>query len=200
MRIIIDNGHGIDTKGKRSPDGQLREYLWNREVAQMVMDELLVRGLDAALLVPETNDIPLTTRVRRINKVCSEVGASNVILLSIHVNACGNGTEWMKAQGWSAYTCKGRTKSDDIAECLYDAAEHEFSDRKIRKDMQDGDRDWEEDFYIIKKSSCPAVLTENFFMDNKEDAAFLLSAEGKKRCAMVHIEGILAYLEKNYDK
>lgn len=194
-RVVIDNGHGIDTLGKRSPDGQLREYLWNRQVAELIIDGLINAGVDAELLVPETNDIPLSTRVRRINKVCSDIGAANVILVSVHVNAAGNG-DWMNAQGWSAYTCKGRTKSDSLAECLYDAAEKEFSDRRIRRDMSDGDRDWESDFYILKKSSCPAVLTENFFMDNKDDAAFLLSDEGKKRCAKVHIEGILSYLGK----
>ena len=31
--------------------------------------------------------------------------------------------------------------------------------------MSDGDMDWEEGFYILRKSWCPAVLTENFFMD-----------------------------------
>ena len=30
MKILIDNGHGIDTKGKRSPDGRLLEYAQNR--------------------------------------------------------------------------------------------------------------------------------------------------------------------------
>ena len=34
MIILIDNGHGIETPGKRSPDGRFKEYLWNREVAE----------------------------------------------------------------------------------------------------------------------------------------------------------------------
>ena len=33
MKILIDNGHGIDTKGKRSPDGRLMEYAQNRLLA-----------------------------------------------------------------------------------------------------------------------------------------------------------------------
>ena len=31
MKILIDNGHGIDTKGKRSPDGRLLEYSVSKE-------------------------------------------------------------------------------------------------------------------------------------------------------------------------
>ena len=87
MRILIDAGHGIDTPGKRSPDGAFREYLWTREVAEMLSNLLQEYGFDADLVVTETNDIPLKTRVRRVNEVCSLHGAHNVLLLSIHSNA-----------------------------------------------------------------------------------------------------------------
>ena len=49
MKILIDNGHGIDTPGKRSPDGVLREYAWNRLIASRIVDRLLSLGLDADL-------------------------------------------------------------------------------------------------------------------------------------------------------
>ena len=32
MKILIDNGHGRETPGKRSPDGKLREYAYNRSL------------------------------------------------------------------------------------------------------------------------------------------------------------------------
>ena len=43
---MIDAGHGIDTPGKRSPDGRFREYKWNREVADILLDNLISRGID----------------------------------------------------------------------------------------------------------------------------------------------------------
>ena len=64
------------------------------------------------------------------------------------------------------FTCSGQTESDKLAECLCESAIKNFPGLRIRTDMSDGDRDWEEDFYILRKSWCPAVLTENFFMDN----------------------------------
>ena len=33
MKVLIDNGHGSDTPGKRSPNGRLREYAYTREIA-----------------------------------------------------------------------------------------------------------------------------------------------------------------------
>ena len=196
MKILIDPGHGIDTPGKRSPDGLLREYLWNRQVADLILEGLVSAGVDASLVVTETNDVTLRNRVNRVNTICNRVGASNVLLVSIHANAAGNGSAWMNARGWSCYTSKGKTKSDQLAECLYDAFEEEFQDRKIRKDMSDGDRDWEENFYVLQKSKCPAVLLENFFYDNREECAWMLQKETKRRIASAAVKGIIKYIKK----
>ena len=43
--------------------------------------------------------------------------------------------------------------------------------QRIRKDTADGDPDQEKDFYILRHTSCTAVLTENLFMDNRNDVA-----------------------------
>lgn len=196
MKILIDPGHGIDTPGKRSPDGLFREYLWNRQIADLILEGLVSAGIDASLVVTETNDVSLRNRVNRVNTICNRLGASNVLLVSIHANAAGNGSAWMNAKGWSCYTSKGKTKSDQVAECLYDAFEAEFQDRKIRKDMSDGDRDWEENFYVLQKSKCPAVLLENFFYDNREECAWMLQEETKKRIASAAVKGIIKYIKK----
>ena len=196
MKVLIDPGHGIDTPGKRSPDGLFREYLWNRQVADLILEGLVSAGVDASLVVTETNDVTLRNRVNRVNTICNRVGASNVLLVSVHANAAGNGSAWMNASGWSCYTSKGKTKSDQVAECLYDAFEAEFQDRKIRKDMSDGDRDWEENFYVLQKSKCPAVLLENFYYDNREECAWMLQEETKRRIASAAVKGIIKYIKK----
>jgi N-acetylmuramoyl-L-alanine amidase len=110
------------------------------------------------------------------------------------VNAAGNG-QWLNAKGWSCFTSKGLTKSDKIADELYKVAEKLMPNRTMRKEYSDGDADWEAGFYILKNTKCPAVLTENFFMDNKEDLAYLTSAEGRKAIIATHVEGIINYLK-----
>ena len=194
MKIFIDNGHGLMTAGKRSPDGQFREPFYNREIARRVVSDLKDRGLDAELLVPEDDDISLAERVRRVNAACFLLGKQNVILVSIHVNAAGIGSKWLNATGWSVYTCKGQTESDKLAECLCQAAIKNFPGRRIRTDISDGDLDWEEGFYILRKSLCPAVLTENFFMDSRDDLEYLHSRAGKQAVVDTHVEGIVEYL------
>ena len=164
------------------------------------MSDLRDRGIDAELLVPEDDDISLAERVRRVNAACFLLGKQNVILVSIHINAAGNGSKWLNATGWSVYTCKGQTASDKLAECLCQAAIKNFPGRRIRTDMSDGDMDWEEGFYILRKSLCPAVLTENFFMDSRSDLEYLQSRSGKQAVINTHVEGIIEYLENRQSK
>lgn len=193
MKVLIDNGHGENTPGKRSPDGSLREYLYTREIAQEVVARLRARGYDAERIVCETSDIPLAERVRRVNEVCGRLGAKNVLLVSIHCNAAGNGN-WMNAEGWSCYTSVGQTKADELADCFYRVAEEKFVGRKIRRDLSDGDFDLEAGFYILNRTKCPAVLTENFFMDSRKDVAYLLSEAGKSSIIKTHVDGIIDYI------
>lgn len=78
MKILIDNGHGRATAGKRSPvwpDGkQLFEYEFNRDIARRMHEALTARGTDSVPVVPEIDDIPLAERTRRVNEIAAQVG------------------------------------------------------------------------------------------------------------------------------
>ena len=180
MKILIDNGHGIDTKGKRSPDGQLLEYAQNRLLAGRIVTDLQARGLDASLLVPEETDISLPERCRRVNEWCRQLSKDNVLLISIHCNAAG----------------RGNTRADALATSLYTAAQAHLPGQRLRTDYTDADPDLEKDFYLLRHTSCPAVLTENLFMDNHADCDFLLSPEGQQSLIDLHVDGINSFLNR----
>jgi hypothetical protein len=71
---------------------------YTREIADEVVRELAKRGYVAERIVKENLDVPLAERARRVNEICARYGANNVLLVSIHCNAAGNG-EWMNARG-----------------------------------------------------------------------------------------------------
>lgn len=198
--VLIDNGHGWNTAGKRSPDGVFREWAWAREIAVNIVEDLKEQGVTAFLLVREDEDISLATRVARVEGYCRAYGSKNVILVSIHNNAAGDGSEWMSAKGWSAYTTPGETSSDKLALHLYAEAQKAFEGRKIRIYQSTENPDWESNLYILRKTSCTAVLTENFFMDNREDLAYIRSREGKKAVISCHVTGLKAYIEQSITK
>ena len=183
--FILDNGHGKNTAGKRSPvwkDGkQLFEYIFNRVVVLGIKAELLKLGIDGVILVPEDTDISLAERCTRANKIYKE--NKNAVLISVHANA-GGGT------GWECYTSKGKTKSDDYATVFYNQFKKDFPEWRMRTDNSDGDPDKESPLYILTNTSCPALLTENFFMDTETDCRFIMSDEGVKRIIQAHVEAI----------
>lgn len=191
MKVLIDNGHGENTPGKRSPDGRLREWSYTREIADMVVFELRKKGIDAERIVKEDTDVPLSERCRRANAVYKETG-KKAILISIHCNAAGNGGSWLNARGWSVFVSNNASaNSKKLATCLGEAAEvQRVTIRKQTPKLMY----WEQNLAICRDSNCPAVLTENFFQDNKEDVEYLLSREGKDTVSRIHIEGIVKYL------
>lgn len=182
---LLDNGHGVNCAGKRSPiwgDGsQLFEWEFNRDIVRRIAAKLDDLAILYEILTPETNDVSLQERCRRANLY--QQMYNNCVLFSIHGNA-GGGT------GWECYTSKGTTKADEIATLLYNEAEKEFTGWKIRKDYTDSDADKEANFYILKHTVCPAVLTENFFFDNEKDCKLMLSEAGRERIAKIHINVI----------
>ncbi|MBR3658163.1 MAG: N-acetylmuramoyl-L-alanine amidase, partial [Prevotella sp.] len=129
----------------------------------------------------------------RVNEWCRQLGKDNVLLISIHCNAAGRGDRWLTARGWCAYTTRGNTRADALATALYDAARRHLPGHLLRTDYTDADPDLEKDFYLLRHTSCPAVLTENLFMDNHEDCDFLLSPEGQQTLIDLHVDGICAY-------
>lgn len=197
MKILIDNGHGVNTPSKRSPDGRFREYKYNREIAAAIVEHLKLRGIDAELLVPEEEDISLEERCRRVNKIACLKGQpiTDTFVVSIHVNAAGSGIIWHNATGWCAYTYYGHSESDTLADYLYTAAEKHLKNHSVRKDWSDGDMDYEKAFYILKHTYCAAVLTENGFMDNQLSLKFQESEEGKNAIIALHVEGITNYIK-----
>lgn len=191
MKVLIDNGHGENTPGKRSPDGRLREWAYSREIADMVIIELRKRGIDAERIVKEDSDVPLSERCKRANAIYKETG-KKAILISIHCNAAGSGASWMNAKGWSVFVSNnGSASSKKLATSLCEAAE---SLKLVIRRPAPKQPYWEQNLAMCRDTNCPAVLTENFFQDNKEDVEYLLSPAGKQAVARIHIDGIIKYL------
>ena len=191
---MIDNGHGRETAGKRSPNGKLREWQWCREIALRVVKELKAKGYDARLTTPEDNDVLLRERCRRINAVCNTFGAGNVVSVSIHINAAGDDGRWHQAKGWSVFVSgNASSKSRRLARLLYDEADlrNLKGDRSVPRE-----RYWIKNLAMCRDTKCPAVLTENLFMDNEDDCLYLLSDEGKDEIINLHVQGIIAYIKE----
>jgi N-acetylmuramoyl-L-alanine amidase len=192
MKILIDNGHGFDTPGKRSPDGKFREYRYTREIAATIVEELQMAGFDAERIVTEDTDITLKERCRRVNEWCRKLGAQNVLLVSIHNNAAGSDGKWHDARGWSVHvSLNASARSKELARCLVAACERQGI--KVRR-YSASEPWWPQNLAMCRDTLCPAVLTENLFQDNQADVTFLFSQAGRNAIVQAHVDGIIKYI------
>lgn len=196
--------------GKCSPDGEFREAIFSRELAKDLLPIMQSYGfitlVDYPGLAPDGVNIKaypgnvkaqqnaeLAFRVKKVNEVVKQYGKDNVIYVSLHVNAAGNG-QWMAARGWSVWTSPGKTKSDILATQMWNAAKNYLGEyTQIRADWSDGDPDYESGFYVLTKTKCPAILVENLFMDNQKDLKVLTGDVGFMLIERTIVEGILNY-------
>lgn len=194
---ILDNGHGgmisgvYQTPGKRSPvwpDGtQLFEGEFNRAIVDRLVKMCEANNIDYINLVATPKDISLSERVNTANRLAKS-SDKPCIYVSIHANGFSDES----ANGWGVYTSPGETKSDEIATILFNKAEQEFPNYKMRPDTySDGDPDKESNFYVLVHTTMPAILSENFFMTNERECKTLLMTEsGRNRIANIHFEMI----------
>ena len=180
MLICIDAGHGEQTAGKRSFDGTLREYEFNRYVAKRLKYHLERHGIkimySCDLETPK--DIALGIRCTTANNAKAD------LFVSIHANAFG--TTWNDANGWEAFYYKGSSKGQKLADAIRkeSIALLGLKDRGIKTNS----------LYVTSNTNMPAVLIEHGFYSNKTECAKLKDTAFREKCAIADAKGILAYL------
>lgn len=191
MIVLLDNGHGIETRGKRSPkfeDGrQLLEWQYCRLVVAAISDKLNSLNIENRIIVPTDHDVPLSERVEITNDYCKK---ESCILVSVHCNASKSCGEWGTATGWEIWTTTKKNNSDKLAECF----KEEFYNIMPKDKRFRGCK--EKDFFILRKANCPCVLTENFFMDTMDDCEYMLSEEGFWNIVDLHVAAIVKYINE----
>jgi len=189
--ILIDAGHGGMLEGKYMTDPKWGKFykhsetftayegVTNRKIAGELMAKLSQASIPFVQIHHEFKDTPLSGLVAKANAI-----AGDRIYLSIHSNAG-------KGKGFEVFTSKGETRSDKYAEIFCNQLVKDFPAWPLRQDTRDGDKDKEEDFYVLKNTNCPAVLVELLFFDEINQAEFLNSAIGQERLAESLFQSIL---------
>lgn len=202
--IVLDFGHGgLDSQGRYTTapnkmfvhaNGEAAyEGVLNRQIGGHVYTCLRShKEFNVVCTVKEDDprDISLSQRVRVANKF----DPKETIFVSIHCNA----SKYHNASGFELFTTKGLTKSDSLAEEIANAVEHIYEDvgLRLRYDFSDKDKDKEADFYVLRKTKCPAVLLECGFFDNRKDFDLLKDPIFQGNLGSFIYTGILNFINK----
>jgi len=199
--VVLDFGHGgLDRNGNYTTNGKFHRFNANEVAYEGVINRQIggilhgyLRSLEPRVNIVTTvgaddpRDLSLGYRVR----VANQFNPSDTIFLSIHSNAF-NG----QAGGFEIFTTKGVTRSDRLAELIATEIEPFYQDLslRLRYDLSDADKDKEVDFYVLRKTRCPAVLLECLFFDNYEEYKLLINPEFQKELAWRIFQGILKFM------
>lgn len=180
MLICIDAGHAKNTAGKRSFDGALLEYEFNRDVAKRLKYHLERHGIKIMFScdLDTPKDVSLGTRCRTANNAKAD------LFISVHANAYGK--TWNAANGWEIFYCKGSTNGKRLAECIQ-AESIPFLGLRNRGIKTNS-------LYVTKHTKMPAVLVEHGFYSHYTEMQHLLTAEFREKCAVADAKGLLKYL------
>lgn len=157
IKVGYDAGHGLNTSGKRTPDGE-REWTFNDKIARAFAIELsLYEGVASKRFDDPSGkrDVPLKERTDGANNW----GANYYI--SFHHNAL-TGTWSNTRTGVETYVCPGaQTKSYELAEAIHPAVVKGYglNNRGIK----------EENLHVVRETTMPAILIEGGFMDSTID-------------------------------
>ncbi len=195
----LDNGHGENTPGKRSPEFELDgitvqffEYEFNRDIVGRIIAGLRERGVSFTNIVSEITDISLQDRTIRANRIHRN-GRLPVIYVSVHSNAAqpAPGSNWTPANGIETWHHKNSTNGKKIAgvfqKHLIQATG--WRNRKLKTTKL-------RNLYVLNKTAMPAILTENGFFNNKEEVKKLMRDDVRQAIADAHIAAIWE-IEKN---
>ena len=180
--ITLDAGHGLKTSGKRClkklDPKETREWYLNDRIMDKVQEKL--KSYDCTVLrVDDTTgakDISLANRVKQANNGKAD------IYISMHHNAGLNGKS---GGGTVVYYCSSKPARRQQAERLYNAITYQTGliGNRSEKVINKG-------FYVIKKTTMPAFLVENGFMDSPTDVPIILSESHAEKTA----NGVIAFL------
>ena len=188
--IAIDDGHGMETAGKRTPafsDGRiLRENEFNSAVAEYLAKDLERNGFDVLMVAPGDQDTALKTRVQRANDTRAAA------YISIHANAFGS--NWNEAKGvetWIYEKIMPDSETYRFAKGIHDALIKAtgLRDRGMKRSS---------DLYVLKNTRMHAALLECGFMTNKEEAALLMDDAYRRKCGEAICRGVCTFYNRKY--
>lgn len=186
--IALDDGHGMETAGKRTPtlpDGYvMRENEFNRRVVALLDGHLQRCGFRTLLVAPTDIDTPLRVRTDAANAAKAD------LYVSVHANAIGagelNGVRGIETFHHTAASSESKRAAVVIHRHLIGGTK--LPDRGVKS----------ANFHVLRETRMPSVLVECGFMTNLEDAYLLRSETYRSECAEELARGVCEYFGMVY--
>lgn len=191
--IIVDDGHGLETAGKRSPDFKngthIKENEFNHPTKLLLIEELVYQGINVYDCSTERTDTPLDVRTNRANLKMDKTKYKLYIFISIHFNAIGH--YWSdNIGGLETYHYLTSSQGKKIAELIHGQLLKgtDLKDRGVKS----------ANFHVLRETNMFAVLLECGFMSNHIESSLMKNIAYQKECSIEITKGICEYANIKY--
>jgi N-acetylmuramoyl-L-alanine amidase len=170
MKFALLAGHSGTTWGHYWTPGKRGPLFYEGVVNREICEKVVKLRPDVEFLNPGPMPLTLGFKADFVNKLHKKF--PDLVLLSVHANADGNGKKWTKANGTTVFTSKRcSTTSTKFAKILSDrmAAHTTLKSRGVKQ----------VNFKILRGVTCPSVMVETGFMTNRGDAVDIESHHGQ---------------------
>lgn len=172
--IILSAGHYPKAPGAQSAFYNLKEHYICREIVAQIKKMSDDEGFDTHVLSPG----PLKSKIKEANGVA---GAELAVEVHLNADAEVDDTNPKRGSGFSIYLYPNEHDLADVYARLYLE-----ECRKYLPFKSFGEGLFFEKFYFLRKTLCPAVITESLFIDNISDGWYLTYPEGTNFLAKIH--------------
>lgn len=174
VKVVLDPGHGGSDPGAVGSDPRYTEATLNSILTYKVRDRLTALGAEVTLTKNDSDRVGLDPRVRTVKSVKPD------LFVSFHRNSSTS----TRTQGYESYYFNAF--SEPLSRAVYNRSAGLYLNQRGSK--------WG-NFYVMRVSDCPAILTENGFVSNADEYSLLVTDAFNDRAADATVQGIVDYLK-----
>lgn len=179
IKVCIDPGHGGYDSGAVGPTGALEKNV-TLAVALKVGKILEQNGIEV-VYTRTSDNVPWPSDVVQDLQMRCDISnnAEAQYFVCIHANSADDPT----ARGTETYYCDGSSEGQKLAQAIQQELikVNGLEDRGIKT----------ANYYVLKNTSAPAILTELAFISNSKEEALLTSDDFQNKCAQAIAVGVL---------
>ena len=186
--VVLDSGHGGKDPGKIGVNGALEKDI-NLQIAMRLKKLLEQNDVLVVMTREEDKDLASENASNRKNEdlkarvnLLKEI--EPVLMVSIHQNSFPEAD----VDGAQVFYYSGSEEGKQLGNIVQESLKQEINDGNHRVAKAN------KDYYLLKKSVCPAVIVECGFLSNAQEAALLVTEEYQEKLAFAIHLGILEYI------
>lgn len=178
-----------------NPNPNLDELSYLTDIVDSIHNALTESAKHTPFITITKLTAPIEEAIPQLDDLTQDTPPSSNLIIGVGLNASRPDGRYHTPHGWSIINNPDCQVSDSFAASLTAAAIETLGSQASSGKTQSSSQRYLNQTPILNNREMPSVLTLNLYQDNRRDAVYLLSSDGRQAIIDLHVKGILNYLE-----